>query len=82
MEVSPNQLGLGLPNFMTIRDSMVVNSAFAFMHNEDPQVKDTLQAHGRGIQESNGDTRGIGWKDIFGLGVEVRRYYKGASHED
>lgn len=38
-ETSTNHLGLRLPNFRTIRDSMLVNTAFAYIHNLDPQVR-------------------------------------------
>ena len=42
--MSMNHLGLRLPNFRTIRDSMLVNTTFAFVNNLDPQVR-TLFKH-------------------------------------
>ena len=39
LEMSTDHLGLRLPNFRTIRDSMLVNTAFAFLNNLDPHVK-------------------------------------------
>ena len=43
-EMSTDHLGLRLPNFRTIRDSMLVNTAYAFMNNLNPQVR-TLFRH-------------------------------------
>ena len=43
-EMSTDHLGLRLPNFRTIRDSMLVNTAYAFINNLDPQVS-TLFRH-------------------------------------
>ena len=43
-EMSTNHLGLRLPNFRTIRDSMLVNMAYAFINNLNPQVR-TLFRH-------------------------------------
>ena len=36
--MSTDHLGLRLPNFRTIWDSMLVNTAYAFINNLNPQV--------------------------------------------
>ena len=38
-EISMDHLGLRLPNFRTIRDSMLVNTAYMFINNLDPQIR-------------------------------------------
>ena len=43
-EMSTDHLGLRLPNFRTIRDSMLVNTAYAFINNLDSQIH-TLFRH-------------------------------------
>lgn len=55
VEMSTDYLGLRLPNFRTIKDSMLVNTAFAFIHNTDPQVR-TLFSH---MVEAMRETTGI-----------------------
>ena len=42
--MSTDRLGLRLPNFRTILDSILVNTAYAFINNLDPQVR-TLFRH-------------------------------------
>ena len=44
IEMSTDHLGLRLPNFRTIRDSMLVNTTYAFVNNLDPQIR-TLFRH-------------------------------------
>ena len=39
LKMNIDHLELKLLNFKTIRDSMLVNTAYAFIHNLDPQVK-------------------------------------------
>ena len=43
-EMNTDHLGLRLSNFRTIRDSMLVNTVYAFINNLDPQVR-TLFRH-------------------------------------
>ena len=44
LKMNTDHLGLILPNFRTIHDSMLVNTAFAFLNNLDPHVR-TLFKH-------------------------------------
>ena len=39
LEMNTDHLGLRLPNFRSIRDSMLVNTAYAFINYLDPQIR-------------------------------------------